>query len=127
MDWMNSSGISVGKVVRATKTDPDDVMVIHDDMDFDFGTFKIKPGGSSGRHNGVQSVIDHIGKNFVRFRIGVGRPMDETPSRDYVLSEFETHEKKCFCKLIGLATRVVDCFVEHGVQQIMSIFNRRKV
>jgi len=126
-DWMNSSGKAVGLIKRTCGYDPKDIMVIHDDMDFEFGKIKIKSGGSSGRHNGIQSVIDAIGKDFTRFRVGIGRPDDEQTARDYVLSDFRTFEQKQFCELFGLAIQVVDTFVAHGVQQTMNIFNRREV
>jgi len=126
-DWMNSSGKAVGRVARQLKLDPKDILLIHDDMDFDFGIFKIKGGGSSGRHNGVQSVIDAVGKNFARFRIGIGRPDEEQTAYEYVLSDFRTWEQKRFCELFGLAIQVVDTFVAHGVQQTMNIFNRRNI
>lgn len=134
MDWMNSSGIAVGGVSKAIGINPKDIMVIYDDMDFDFGDYKIKAKGSSGRHNGVQSIIDTIGPKFTRFRIGIGRPIkdikgwstEEQTGKDYVLSEFDIHEQKCFCELFGLATQVVNSFIVHGVQKTMSTFNRRK-
>lgn len=125
MDWMNSSGIAVGKVARTLKIDSSDIIIIYDDMDFDFGIFKIKIGGSSGKHNGVQSVIDVIGTKFVRFRFGVGRPMNSS-SKDYVLSKFDKHEQKYLKKLRTKAVQVVDSFIMHGAQKTMNVFNKRK-
>jgi len=124
---MNSSGRSVGTVARELQLKPEDIMVIHDDMDFEFSRIKIKAGGNSGRHNGVQSVIDAIGKNFARFRVGIGRPDEDCTARDHVLSDFRTWEQKHFCELFGLGIQVVNTFVAHNVQRAMSTFNRREV
>jgi PTH1 family peptidyl-tRNA hydrolase len=127
MDWMNSSGIAVGKVINALDIKTQDIILIHDDMDFDFKDFRIKPGGGYGRHNGVQSVINAIGsKKFARFRIGIGRPAEEQTSQEYVLSKFSWDEQKCLGQLYGLAMQIINDFVVHNVQHTMGKFNRRE-
>lgn len=125
-DWMNSSGKSAGLVKSALQVENKDILLIHDDMDFEFGEYKLKSSGSGGNHNGVKSVIDSIGKDFNRFRIGIGRPRDEQTAYDYVLSDFETNELKWFCDLVSLTTSIVDGFIEHGAQWAMNTFNRSK-
>ena len=128
MDWMNFSGRSVGRVVNKIGFGQSDVMVIYDDVDFDFGDYKIKSSGRSGGHNGVQSVIDNIGKNFARFRVGVGRPDDPKVSiRDYVLSDFSVYEQKDINKIKETSVHIVSSFVVHGVQETMNVFNRKRV
>jgi len=124
-DWMNSSGRTVGLVKRVCDVKPSNIMVVYDDMDFDFGCIKIKHTGSSGRHNGVQSVIDAIGKDFARFRVGIGRPEEGCTARDHVLSDFRTFEQKQFCDLYSLAIQVINTYIAHDVQKTMEIFNRR--
>jgi len=126
LDWMNTSGRSVYYVVNSMGINPKDVMVIYDDMAFDFGQIKIKASGSSGKHNGVQSVIYAIGKEFARFRIGIGHPNKDQTIKDYVLSDFSLSEQKQFCGLCSVAISVVDTFVLHSVNQTMKVFNTRR-
>lgn len=126
LDWMNSSGDTVGLIKTVCDYHPSDIMVIYDDMDFEFGDIKIKCSGSSGRHNGVQSIIDAIGENFIRFRIGIGRPKIGQSARDHVLSDFNISERKCFCELFGLTINVVDTFIKRDAEYTMGVYNRRK-
>ena len=125
LDWMNSSGIAVGQAKRALDIKSEDVIVIYDDMDFDFGTVRVKYNGRSGGHNGIKSVIDHVGKGFSRVRIGIGRPTEGDPY-DYVLSNFTWAEQKYFCELYNLCVSAIKYWVEHGVQKTMCFFNQKR-
>jgi peptidyl-tRNA hydrolase, PTH1 family len=125
-DWMNSSGVSVKLIEMVLKQKNEDVLVIHDDLSFDFGDFKLKPNGSSGGHNGVQSIINTIGKDFNRFRVGIGSPEEGQTPYDYVLSDFTLSEQKWFCELCSLTISIVDSFIEHGAQKTMNTFNSRR-
>jgi PTH1 family peptidyl-tRNA hydrolase len=124
-DWMNSSGISVLKMVNDFDFKAEDVILIHDDMDFDLGVVRIRFGGGHGRHNGVKSVIEKIGKDFTRVRMGIGRPARGT-SRDYVLSKFPKEEHDLMRESIVTAFDAVHYIIGHGVQQAMAKFNRRE-
>ena len=84
MTYMNESGRAVGEAVRFFKLDPQDVVVIHDELDLPAGKLRIKTGGGAGGHNGIKSIISHIGENFRRIRIGIGHP--GTKERERVLS-----------------------------------------
>jgi PTH1 family peptidyl-tRNA hydrolase len=84
MTYMNESGRAVGEAVRFFKLEPQDVVVIHDELDLPQGKLRIKTGGSAGGHNGIKSIISHIGENFRRVRLGIGHP--GTKDRDQVLS-----------------------------------------
>jgi PTH1 family peptidyl-tRNA hydrolase len=91
--FMNSSGVAIQKILSFYKATPADLIVMHDDMDIEFG--KIKNGVNRGAagHNGVQSTIDMLGGNaFARIRLGVGRPPENIPSPDYVLQKFSPAE-----------------------------------
>jgi PTH1 family peptidyl-tRNA hydrolase len=90
--FMNLSGESIWIIKNYYKIATEDILVIHDDLDLEFGKIKIKQGGSSGGHNGIKSLDSHIGNNYFRLRIGIGRPkFGETPA-DYVLSNFTENE-----------------------------------
>ena len=74
MTYMNESGRAVGEAMRFFKLEPQDVVVIHDELDLPAGKLRIKTGGGAGGHNGIKSIIAHIGENFRRIRIGIGHP-----------------------------------------------------
>jgi PTH1 family peptidyl-tRNA hydrolase len=96
--YMNNSGIAVQKVLSYYKELPDNLIVLHDDIELMFGNVALKFGGGHKGHNGIRSIQQHIGTlDFYRIRIGVGRPSDSIPVADYVLSDF-TKEEKNFCE-----------------------------
>ena len=93
--YMNDSGRSVGAAARFFKVEPQDVLVVHDEGDFDLGRLEIKHGGGLAGHNGLRSIAQELGtQDFTRLRIGVGRPERGDPRTlaDYVLADFEPHD-----------------------------------
>lgn len=91
MTYMNRSGEAVGRVCKEFKISSDKVIVVHDDIDMVPGKIRIKRRGSSGGHRGVQSIIEAIGENFIRLKIGIGRSK-EFPPEEYVLQRFSYEE-----------------------------------
>jgi PTH1 family peptidyl-tRNA hydrolase len=92
---MNESGRSVSAAARFFKLEPDAVLVVHDEGDFDLGRLQARSGGGLAGHNGLRSIAQHLRtQDFLRLRIGVGRPErgDRRPLADFVLSDFEPHE-----------------------------------
>ena len=99
--FMNLSGNAVAPLARAKKIAPDHLIVVHDDLDLPFGSLRVSRNASAGGHNGVQSVIDTLGtKDFTRVRIGIGRPANDQPIEDYVLTRFNAEEKKQLPEII---------------------------
>jgi len=96
--YMNLSGESVGAVKDFYKIDNEDIIVIHDDIDLAFGALKFKKGGGHGGHNGLKSIDSHIGKEYWRIRMGVGRPEKKEMVVNYVLSDFSQEELECISK-----------------------------
>jgi PTH1 family peptidyl-tRNA hydrolase len=93
--YMNDSGRSVGAAAAFFKVEPDDVLVVHDEGDFDLGRLEIKHGGGLAGHNGLRSIAQQLGtQDFTRLRIGVGRPERGDPRTlaDYVLADFDAHD-----------------------------------
>jgi peptidyl-tRNA hydrolase, PTH1 family len=93
--YMNDSGRAVGAAARFFKVEPADVLVVHDEGDFDLGRLEIKHGGGLAGHNGLRSIAQELGtQEFTRLRIGVGRPERGDPRTlaDYVLADFEPHD-----------------------------------
>lgn len=93
--FMNLSGESAIYISKFFNIKPEDIIVIYDDMDIPFGTFKIKKGGSSGGHNGIKSLITQLQTDdFIRLRVGIGRPSFGKKVNDYVLSSFSKSERE---------------------------------
>jgi len=124
--YMNESGRSVGAAARFFKLEPDRVLVVHDEGDFDLGRLELKAGGGLAGHNGLRSIAQHLKtQDFLRLRIGVGRPErgDPRPLADYVLSDFEPHDDAE--ALIARAADAVEQLDADGVEQAQRVVNRR--
>ncbi len=124
--YMNESGRSVGAAARFFKVDPDAVLVIHDEGDFDLGRLELKYGGGLGGHNGLRSLAQHLKtQDFLRLRIGVGRPErgDPRPLADYVLSDFDAHDDAE--TLIARAADAVETLDAEGVERAQAAVNKR--
>ena len=94
LTFMNSSGVCIKELIEYFKINVKDVFVFHDDMDIDLGKVKVKFGGSSAGHNGIESIDKNIGKNYSRIRIGIGRPKKNAAGADHVLDNFSGDEKE---------------------------------
>ena len=92
LTFMNSSGVCVKELIEYFKIDVKNVFVFHDDMDIDLGKAKVKFGGSSAGHNGIESIDKNIGKNYFRIRVGIGRPKNNSNDTDHVLDNFSNEE-----------------------------------
>ncbi len=122
--FMNLSGDSVLPVVSFFKLHPQNVIVIHDDVDLPFGTIKLKMGGGSGGHNGLKSIQSKIGNNFVRIRIGIGRPKNpHMDTADYVLQPFSREEMTEIPDLLYKSIDMIKYFVEHGLEKSMNQYH----
>ena len=93
LTFMNSSGVCIKELIDYFKIDAKDVFVFHDDMDIDLGKIKVKFGGSSAGHNGIESIDKNIGKQYSRIRIGIGHPKNNSTEADHVLDNFSNEEK----------------------------------
>ena len=94
LTFMNSSGICIKELAEYFKIEVKNIFVFHDDMDIDVGKVKVKFGGSSAGHNGIESIDKNIGKNYSRIRIGVGRRKNNSTGAEHVLDNFSTEEQQ---------------------------------
>lgn len=92
LTFMNLSGDSVAKAVSFYKESLSNLVVIHDDLDIDFGKIKAKTGGSAGGHNGLRSIDSHLGTNYSRIRLGISSPFSRRDVKNFVLSRFSKEE-----------------------------------
>src|SRR5690349_3264552 len=124
--FMNESGRSVGGAARFYKLEPGEVLVVHDEGDFDLGRLELKAGGGLAGHNGLRSIAQHLKtQEFLRLRIGVVRPErgDPRPLGDWVLGNFEPHEDPE--GLVAHAADAVETLVAEGVERAQIQVNRR--
>ena len=125
LTFMNLSGKAVARGMRKFGFLAEDLLVVCDDLDIETGRVKIKSGGSSGGHNGLQSIMDLTGySGFPRVKIGIGRdPL--IPSDKYVLSGFRPDEAAALEEAISRAADAVEAIVTEGIEQAMNAINRR--
>ena len=116
MTFMNNSGSAVSDYK------PEDLVVVHDDLDLEAGTVRVKVGGGAGGHNGLRSIIGRLGNDFVRVRIGVGRPPPGMGVTDYVLSRMDSVVRDA----VPTAADAVEAVLEHGPEAAMNRFNTRR-
>lgn len=120
--YMNNSGISVSAVLNYYKQDISELLVIYDDMDLNLGVERIRKFGSSGGHNGMKSIIEHLNsQDFKRIRIGIGHP--ENNEIDYVLGKFNKQEEIIIQGVIDQAPNIVKDYLNHGIDYIMNNYN----
>ena len=122
--YMNLSGKAVKYWLNAEEIAPDHCMVICDDLDLPLGSFKIKPKGGGGSHNGLYNIIEQLGhSNFPRLRCGIGKDFAMGYQVDYVLGRFSSEELKLVDPCIERAVEAVKSFVTAGLQHTMNQFN----
>jgi PTH1 family peptidyl-tRNA hydrolase len=126
--FMNMSGQSVSRLARSFKVKPEDLLVIHDDLDLPLAKVRISSGSGSGGHKGINSIIEELGtREFTRLRVGIGRPAQPNPGEDdiiaYVLSNFTPEEKKAVNQIIPRVTEAILCLLTEGLEPAMNRFN----
>jgi PTH1 family peptidyl-tRNA hydrolase len=120
MTYMNLSGESVQAAMRFFKVPIDRVLCAHDELDLELGVVRLKIGGGTAGHNGLRSVVEHCGgTDFVRCRVGIGRPQRGRPEH-YVLSDFNSLERAELDAVIELGADVIDTAVREGARQAMN-------
>jgi len=114
--YMNTSGGPVAGLAKYYGVDPDQVVVVHDEVDIPFDTIKLKSGGGEGGHNGLRDITKALGtKDYVRVRVGVGRPPGRTDTADHVLKDFSATERKDLPILVDDAADAVEMVLAEGL------------
>ena len=123
--YMNLSGEAVGEAARFYKLDPAHVLVVSDDVDLPLGKLRIRTGGSAGGHNGLKSIIQHLGSDqFPRLKVGVGgKPHPDYDMADWVLGKLQGEDKKVMDQAVKRAADAVECLLRDGPQKAMNRFN----
>ncbi len=125
LTFMNLSGDAVREGMRRFGYEPEDIIVVHDDVDIEPGRIKLKLGGGAGGHKGVLSVIERTGfKDFLRIKVGVGKS-EIIPTDRFVLSKFASHEKPLIEEAVSQAADAVEAILREGHKKAMNTFNQR--
>ncbi|MCP9446100.1 MAG: aminoacyl-tRNA hydrolase [Nitrospira sp.] len=126
LDWMNITGPPIKSLLRELNLTPDDLILIHDDLDLEPGRLRVKSDGGHGGHNGVRSVIEALGTSrFVRVKIGIGRPAPGQNPADYVLEPVTADEMRLFDPCLERAVDALEWVIQQGVTAAMNRFNVR--
>jgi len=123
--YMNLSGESVRAVSDYYK--PERVIVIHDDLDLPFGTLRYKIGGGHGGHNGLRSIDAHIGKDYYRVRIGIGKPQMKSDVSNYVLSDFSKLQKDALNEIIEVSLKAIKGLINEELSTISSKYTLKAI
>ena len=127
LTYMNESGRAVGPLLDWYKLAPEDLIVVHDDMDIAAGTIRLRRKGSAGGHNGIKSLLAHIGsEDFSRVRIGIGRPLPGWTVVRHVLAPFPADDATKIQAAISYLLPAVECIVTDGIDMAMNRYNPRK-
>jgi PTH1 family peptidyl-tRNA hydrolase len=123
--YMNVSGKAVAAATQFFRLDPDDIIVVHDDIDLDLGKVKVKRGGGHGGHNGLRDIIARLGsRDFIRIRIGVGRP-EHGDVTNWVLSRFRDDQRTELEHALDLAADAVEVLLKDGLEAAQNEINGR--
>lgn len=127
LDFMNATGPPLKGLLRELNLTADDLILIHDDLDLEPGRLRIKQTGGHGGHNGIKSVVEALGTpQFLRLKIGIGRPAPRQDSADYVLETVTKDEMEVFEPCLERAVDALECLIHRGTEVAMNQFNVRE-
>ena len=123
--FMNLSGDAIGAAAKFYKIPPENVIIIYDDISLPVGKMRIRSKGSAGGHNGIKSIISHIGDNFPRVKLGVGeKPHPDYDLADWVLGKFNDMDKKLLSEKFESAYQSVQLIADGQIDKAMNLYNR---
>ena len=124
LSYINNSGIPIRKFIKNKNIEAENILIIYDDLDLGVGKIRLKQGGGSGGHNGLNSIIEQIGsKNFWRLRIGIGKPNDKNNVIDYVLGKPSLDDKNLIHQSIEIMLSEIDAFFNGESTKLMNKLN----
>tara|TARA_B100000029_G_C17357015_1_gene881099 strand:- start:195 stop:755 length:561 start_codon:yes stop_codon:yes gene_type:complete len=124
LTFMNSSGVCIKELTEYFKIEVKNIFVFHDDMDIDVGKVKVKFGGSSAGHNGIESIDKNIGKNYSRIRIGVGRPKNNSGAAEHVLDNFSSEELQSMSEVTKNIIESISILIKKDLDLFSSKINQ---
>ena len=122
--YMNLSGQSIRAAADFYKVEPDHIIVVYDDISLDVGHLRVRTKGSAGGHNGIKSIIAHLGtQEFPRVKVGVGNKPPKMDLADYVLGHFSKEEQSTMKEAFLRAVKAVECYITQGAEAAMNQYN----
>ena len=121
--FMNLSGEAVGALAGYYRIPPAAILVVYDELDIPFGVIRLREKGGAGGHNGMRSLIQHLGNDFPRLRLGIGRPPGRMDAATYVLQDFGRDELPLVSEMLTTAGEAIESFVRHGINLTMTRYN----
>jgi PTH1 family peptidyl-tRNA hydrolase len=121
--FMNLSGEAVGALAGYYRIPPAAILVVYDELDIPFGVIRLREKGGAGGHNGMRSLIQHLGNDFPRLRLGIGRPPGRMDAAAYVLQDFGRDELPLVSEMLTTAGEAIESFVRHGINLTMTRYN----
>ncbi|OHE73343.1 MAG: aminoacyl-tRNA hydrolase [Verrucomicrobia bacterium GWC2_42_7] len=125
LTYMNESGLCLGKVCRYFKLLPTSLLVVCDDASLDFGRAKLSVGGGDSSHNGLKSVSSHLGRDYVRYRVGIGSPLPGVVLADFVLNNFRQEESDQLTASMPKFLKDIELIIDKGSNNAMNFINQK--
>src|ERR1700675_3302472 len=126
LSYMNRTGEVIGRLAHYFKIQPDEILVVVDDVALPLGRLRLRQTGSDGGHNGLKSIIVHLGEGFMRLRIGIGASSDAEQLTDHVLGEFDRSEKQTVEKAIDRAAEAIEHVARNGIVSEMNNYKKKE-
>ena len=123
LGYMNMSGGPVANLLKFYDLQPENLIVIHDELDIDPNVLKIKFSGGHGGHNGLRDIISAVGNDYIRVRVGIGRPPGRMDAADYVLRDFNSTEREELPTTLELAADIVEAIATIGLAEAQQKYN----
>tara|TARA_Y100001970_G_scaffold59048_1_gene75169 strand:- start:1766 stop:2329 length:564 start_codon:yes stop_codon:yes gene_type:complete len=114
--YVNESGYSINKIIKANNFSLEQIIIIHDDLDLPIGSLKLKLGGGHGGHNGLRSIISHSGQSFIRLRVGIGHPGNKVNVTNWVLGKFKPVEKDSILETYYKLNNIIELLGNNDIQ-----------
>lgn len=123
--FMNNSGIAIKNIADYYDIPNENIIIIHDDLDLQFGAIKFKKGGGHGGHNGLRSIDAHIGADYLRVRVGIGKPKEKNDVVHYVLSNFSKAELEYMQNDYDHIIKAVESLQKSSLNEVKSLFSKK--
>ena len=124
LSYMNRTGEVLGRFAHYFKVQPEEILVVVDDVALPLGRLRLRQTGSDGGHNGLKSIIVHLGESFMRLRVGIGASSEAEQLTDHVLGEFDQSEKPIVERAIDRATEAIEHVASNGIVSVMNDYNK---
>jgi peptidyl-tRNA hydrolase, PTH1 family len=125
--FMNNSGVAIKNIADYYDIPNENIIIIHDDLDLQFGAIKFKKGGGHGGHNGLRSIDSHIGQDYIRVRVGIGKPKQKEDIVHYVLSNFSKEQLEHMNNEFSHIIKAIETLQQSSLTEVKSLFSKKGI